>query len=229
MTLNQLNLNKETSTCLVLRLRIICAALIITSDTTSHSLVCKPMTANSGMMAAGQPAESSILAILYCEFHAHEGPKILYQAPENFMAAETFQSLNAYIIPKIELQGRLITVNSLGYKILGFPVGIDNKKYTRNRLVFNLCFVCETSKRTVQYEPLVKKLARYFINLEVENSFLSDEESKAKLPEILRQIRDQLNSKERSCCVKFSEYPAYSFKCSLTDSFGKQCRRQQFT
>lgn len=152
-----------------------------------------------------QAAESLILGVLFCEFHPTQGPKIIYQVPEGFMSGENFQSLNAYIIPKNELQGRLITVNSLGYKILGYPVGIDNKKFARNRYIFNLCFVCEASKRTVQYEPLVKKLARYFVHLETECSFLSDEESKAGLPEVLKQIRDQLNSPERACNLKVSK------------------------
>lgn len=122
------------------------------------------------------------------------------------MSGESFQSLNAYIIPKNELQDRLITVNSLGYKVLGYPVGIDNKKFLRNRYIFNLCFVCEASKRTVQYEPLVKKLARYLVHLETECCFLSDETSKAGLPEFLHQIREQLNSSERACNLKVSKY-----------------------
>lgn len=152
-----------------------------------------------------QSAESEILAILFCEFHPTQGPKIIYQVPLNFMSPDRFQSLSAYIIPKNELQGRLITVNSLGYKILGFPIGIDDKKFARNRYIFNLCFVCEASKRTVQYEPLVKKLARYFVNLEIECSFLTSEESKCRLPLILSQIRDQLNSKERASSLKISK------------------------
>ena len=149
-----------------------------------------------------QSAESLILAILFCEFHPTQGPKIIYQVPESFMSPERFQSLSAYIIPKNELQGRLITVNSLGYKILGYPIGIDDTKFARNRYIFNLCFVCEASKRTVQYEPLVKKLARYFVHLESECSFLTTDASKAGLPLVLSQIQDQLNSKERSCCLK---------------------------
>ena len=153
----------------------------------------------------GHSTESLVLGILFCEFHPTQGPKIIYQEPHNFMSAEHFQSLNAYIIPKNELQGRLISVNSLGYKILGFPVGIDDKKFARNRYIFNLCFICEASHRTVQYEPLVKKLAGYFVHLEAECSFLSTEASKQLLPNILHQIREQLNSRERCCSLKVSK------------------------
>jgi hypothetical protein len=160
--------------------------------------------------------DSLILCILFCEFHPTQGPKIIYQVPENFMSAERFNSLSAYIIPKNELQGRLITVNSLGYKMLGYPVGIDDKKFARNRYIFNLCFVCEAAKRTVQYEPLVKKLARYFVHLEAECSFLTSSESKSGLPPILNQIRDQLNGKDRSCCLRVCKWIRPYHSCPMT-------------
>lgn len=51
-----------------------------------------------------------IISTLFCEFDNQSGPVIRHQVPENYMSKETFDSLNAYIIPKTELQGRLITV-----------------------------------------------------------------------------------------------------------------------
>lgn len=92
--------------------------------------------------------------------------------------------------------------NSL--KILGYPVGIDGPQYSRNRLIFNLCFVCVPSMRTVQYEPVVKKLAHYLINLEKECGFISKETTKRQLPEIIKAIKDQL-TESRSCVYKISE------------------------
>lgn len=56
-----------------------------------------------------------------------------------------------------------------GLKILGFPVRIDNKKYARNAFYFNLCFVFDSWARTVQYEPLVKKLSEYLVKLKYFN------------------------------------------------------------
>lgn len=49
------------------------------------------------------------------------------------------------------------------YKILGFPVKIDDKKYARNAFYFNLCFVCEAEARTVHYEPVVKKMSDFLV------------------------------------------------------------------
>jgi hypothetical protein len=57
--------------------------------------------------------------------------------------------------------------NVLGYKITGFPVRIDNTKYARNAYYFNLCFVCDAWARTVQYEPVVKKLSEYLVGIQV--------------------------------------------------------------
>ncbi len=57
--------------------------------------------------------------------------------------------------------------NALGKKIIGCPVSIKNAKYSRNALVFNLCFVCDIQTDTAPYEPLIKKLASYLITFEV--------------------------------------------------------------
>lgn len=143
--------------------------------------------------------ESEISAILYCEFHSTVGPKIIHQDPLGFLTSDKFQSLAAYIIPKTGLQGQLMTVNSLGYKIIGFPVGIDDSRFSRNRYIFNLCFVCEASKRTVQYEPLVRKLARYLTQLEYECKFLTKIDNNGESMQLmLCEIRTQLNS--NNCC-----------------------------
>lgn len=96
------------------------------------------------------------------------------------------------------------TRNHSQLKILGYPVGLDGPQYSRNRLIFNLCFVCIPSMRTVQYEPVVKKLAHYLISLEKECQFISNEKTKSELPGIMSKIRDQLNSVERSCNLPIS-------------------------
>ncbi|XP_054161680.1 GATOR complex protein NPRL2-like isoform X2 [Oppia nitens] len=159
----------------------------------------------------GHQRESLIKCIFFCQFHHTFGPKIIYQIPEDYVSKESFDSLNVYLIPKNELQGKLITVNALGLKIIGFPIGINDSKYPRNRLIFNVCFVCNASLRTTQYEPIVRKLANYLIHLELESSFLSDESEKSKLPVILSQIKDQLNS-NRVCSLSVSKSTTINLK-----------------
>lgn len=78
-------------------------------------------------------------------------------------------------------------------KILGYPVKIESQKYTRNAYYFNLCFVVEANRRTVGFEPIVRKLSEYLILMEHESSFLSKQ--KDKLQEFLSRILHDLNNK----------------------------------
>lgn len=81
------------------------------------------------------------------------------------------------------------------YKILGYPVRIDDKKYARNAFHFNLCFVCDSTSRTVHYEPVVMKFSDYLMAMEIENGFLSSGTAANKLPPILQQVLNELNTK----------------------------------
>lgn len=75
-----------------------------------------------------------------------------------------------YIITKPELQNKLITVTAMEKKLIGCPVCIEHKKYSRNALLFNLGFVCDAQAKTCALEPIVKKLAGYLTTLEVCNT-----------------------------------------------------------
>ena len=57
--------------------------------------------------------------------------------------------------------------NALDHKFIGCPISIENAKYSRNALVFNVCFVLGPNVDTVRYEGVVKKLAGYMTSLEV--------------------------------------------------------------
>lgn len=52
-------------------------------------------------------------------------------------------------------------------KLIGCPVCIEHKKYSRNALLFNLGFVCDAQAKTCALEPIVKKLSGYLTTLEV--------------------------------------------------------------
>lgn len=103
----------------------------------------------------------------------------------------------------------------MGYKIVGFPVRIDNPRYARNAYYFNLCFVCDDWARTVQYEPIVKKLAEYLIMMEEESEFLSKEHNKIeRIQNFLNKIRLDLNEKKVSTVVGkffFFSYHIYAY------------------
>ncbi|KAL5013159.1 hypothetical protein ScPMuIL_007429 [Solemya velum] len=134
-----------------------------------------------------------IKCIIFSEFHPTAGPKITFQVPDDYINKDFFDSIHIYIITKSELQNRLITVNTLGKKIVGCPVFIDNPKYDRNKLIFNLCFVFDSKAQTCYYEPVVKKLASYLTQLELEGNFLSHENSRTTLPQFLKDVLQKLN------------------------------------
>lgn len=94
--------------------------------------------------------------------------------------------------------------NAKDLKVIGFPVGINDPKFPRNKLIFNLCIVCIPTAKTLEYESVVEKLAHYLINLEIENAFLYNPETKAKLPYYMQQIKDQLNA-TKSCILPVSK------------------------
>lgn len=143
--------------------------------------------------------KGAIKAIFFSEFHPTLGPKISCQVPEDYVSKEIFDAVSVYIIPKEQLDSCIITVNVLGHKITGYPVRISHEKYPRNFLIFNLCFVCDSDARTVQYELVVRKLAEHLVTLEVEQDFLSTESGRAELPRILGQILTDLN--ENGLCT----------------------------
>ena len=64
--------------------------------------------------------------------------------------------------------------NALDHKFIGCPICIENAKYSRNALLFNVCFVLGPNVDTICYEGVVKKLAGYMTSLEVTiNTFFS--------------------------------------------------------
>ncbi|XP_042307188.1 GATOR complex protein NPRL2 isoform X2 [Sceloporus undulatus] len=137
---------------------------------------------------------SRIECIFFSEFHPTLGPKITYQVPEDFISRELFDTVQVYIITKPELQNKLITVTAMEKKLIGCPVCIEHKKYSRNALLFNLGFVCDARAKTCALEPIVKKLAGYLTTLELESGFISNEESKQKLIPIMTILLEELNA-----------------------------------
>lgn len=159
----------------------------------------------------GNKVDSPIESIIYCEFHTKAGPMIVHQMPPNYVTKEQFDSLSSYLIPKPELERRLQTVNALGLKVIGYPIGIDHSRYPRNRLIFNVCFVCRPHMRTFHYEPLVKKLNKYFEELELECQFLSNPVSREKISNILEDIRVKLNE-FKACRIEMTSSTTINLK-----------------
>ncbi|XP_075990522.1 GATOR complex protein NPRL2-like isoform X2 [Anticarsia gemmatalis] len=93
-----------------------------------------------------------------------------------------------------------MTINALGHKIVGYPIRIDNPRYERNVYLFNLCFVCDSWSKTVQYEPVVKKLGEHLTIMEEETRFVSGGSN--KLPTLLAHLLHDLNTYRKATLVE---------------------------
>jgi hypothetical protein len=115
-----------------------------------------------------------LISIFYSVFDPSKGPMVVFEVPEgSIISTETstsiidFDSISEYIIPKQQLCGHLVSICTESYKIMGFPVYIEDDKYKRNAFMFNLSFVFERDADTSSYEPVVRKVARVLTSLEV--------------------------------------------------------------
>ncbi|KAI9296912.1 nitrogen permease regulator 2 [Neoconidiobolus thromboides FSU 785] len=139
-----------------------------------------------------------LLALFYCEFHPIQGPKVVYEIPENSISGASklfdFELISDYIIPKSELNEHLITVNCSNYKIIGYPITIKNRKYERNALMFNLCWVFNGKDEVKSFEPIIGKMGLVLKGLEIEEEVLSDLKKKHALLPALEHILEDLNS-----------------------------------
>lgn len=129
-----------------------------------------------------------IKGIFYSEFDNIAGPIIVFQAPSDVLSNETFDSISSYIIIDKALCGKIITVCVHDLKIVGYPVCIEDDKYHRNALLFNIGFVFDSHVETEPYRPILRKLGTLMESMEKESAFLSTTETKAKLETILPQI-----------------------------------------
>lgn len=139
------------------------------------------------------------------------------EVPREVITKAHFDTIHNYIIPKPEFQGRLMTVNALGYKIVGCPVSIGDTKYQRNALMFNLCFVFEQDVDTINHEPVVKKLASYLTQIELESGFLSAERSQGLIPQFMEKVLHLLNKYGR-CSIPVGESITVHLKVTVNIS-----------
>ncbi|RHY05092.1 hypothetical protein DYB25_003336 [Aphanomyces astaci] len=84
-----------------------------------------------------------------------------------------------------------------GIKIVGYPVCIEDDKYHRNALLFNIGTISSTyplshDADAAPYKPILRKLGALMESMEKEMGFLSKEASKATLSTILPSILHDL-------------------------------------
>lgn len=106
-----------------------------------------------------------------------------------------------YIIPRQAFCNRYVTICSPDnkHRILGHPVCIKDEKYQRNEFMFNFCIVIGTEIDKTPYEAVVRRLASTFTELETQNQFLSEDDSRnftdrRSIAALLEIIKEDLNN-----------------------------------
>ncbi|KAK7514369.1 nitrogen permease-like protein regulator Npr2 [Phyllosticta citriasiana] len=131
-----------------------------------------------------------IKAIFYTRFHPAKGSRVLHQVPPGSITPSSapcaqstplldFASISEYVIPRQDFCDRLVTVCVNHYRVIGYPVCINNYdgRYDRNQFIFNFAFVVEEELLDWNsYASVVRKLGRLLRNLEEQSGFLSAEE-----------------------------------------------------
>ncbi|EKG18357.1 Nitrogen permease regulator 2 [Macrophomina phaseolina MS6] len=131
-----------------------------------------------------------IKGIFYTRFHPEKGSRVLHQVPDGSITPSSapcaqsapyfsFSEVSEYVIPRQEFCDRLVTVCANHYRIIGYPVCINNYegKYDRNQFIFNFALVVEEDLLDWNsYASVVRKLGKLLRNLEEQGSFLSKEE-----------------------------------------------------
>ncbi|KZS91590.1 NPR2-domain-containing protein [Sistotremastrum niveocremeum HHB9708] len=105
-----------------------------------------------------------------------------------------FDDVSKYVIPSSALCGRLVICTMRQYSVIGFPVALRGKQYTRNFFRYNICFVFQRTADLSCYEPIVRKIGRVLTACEEESHFLSSDSTSPRIHGILEQLYEDLNS-----------------------------------
>ncbi|KAF3932772.1 hypothetical protein ABW19_dt0206884 [Dactylella cylindrospora] len=162
----------------------------------------------------------SIKCIFYSYFDADKGPRVLYQVPENSVTPTSdfpqpslfsFDEISDYIIPKQQLCDRLITFCRNRYRLLGYPICLEDDKYDRNEFIFNFVIVLDEAEEFSSYKPVVKKLAKLFKALEEQTGFLWNEVTRSSVYTLIEQVMEDLNN-YCECMIPINESNTINLK-----------------
>ena len=146
---------------------------------------------------------SALGAIFYVEFDNQYGRALTFQEPHDAIAAEEFDAISDYLIPKPQLCGQLIALRLPASRIvLCFPMMIEDEKYERNALIFALGFVLADGVEDATCErhgPPLRKACSHLAALEIESQLLSDSSKKGELAHLLPRILHELQ--DRGECI----------------------------
>ncbi|KAH8917205.1 nitrogen permease regulator 2 [Atractiella rhizophila] len=137
----------------------------------------------------------SLLGVFYATFDGSKGATVSCQIPADIVSSDSlnFNNIKNCVVPEQSLCNNLVTITTDKYKVLGFPVWIqDEKKYERKCFQFNFCFVFERKAELMGYEPVVRKTGRVLKTVEENHTVLSRQE--ISLYTVLEHLYEDLNS-----------------------------------
>lgn len=198
--------------------------------TSSHRQMSLPRSALRGRE---QTRELTLTALFLAEFDNRYGRTLSFQEPALAISPDEFDAISDYLIPKPVLCNRLAVLRcspnwtSSGRRalVLGWPVCMEDEKYSRNALIFTLGFVfynvaegangdviaasapsLEAASRLswdleacARYGPVLAKASDHLSTLERESGMLSDTTRKGELARLLPQVLHGLQ--QHSCCA----------------------------
>lgn len=124
-------------------------------------------------------------AIFYARFHPERGPSVIHQYPPNSIIASNaatqrpllnYSDISSYIIAPYEICNHPLSICAAGYRVLGYPVSLEDAKYARNRFTFNVCFVLDEDADTTPWGAVVRKAASFLRAIEEDDGMLQAEE-----------------------------------------------------
>jgi len=139
-----------------------------------------------------------ILGLTYSEFDNKIGPQLRFAYPCDILSKDIFESYSEYVIMSKPLCDKVITVFHKDMKFMNYSVAIENPKYHRNTLTFAFGLILHRESETEYYENALRKISYSFVHLETETEILFSNESKQQIPDILKILFEDLNSKMES-------------------------------
>lgn len=135
---------------------------------------------------------------------------MLHQSPPGCIVSEPdidkprlfdFELMAEYILPRQAFCNRYVTICDPDnkYRILGHPVCIYDEMYDRNEFMFNFGIVIGVEVDKTPYEAVVRRLASTFTEMEIQNQFLSLEDSvsakgRRSIAALLEIIKEDVNN-----------------------------------
>ena len=169
--------------------------------------------------ASPEASASPLVGVFLCEFDNLVGRILAFQEPHDCLAAEEFDAICEYLIPKPALCGQLIVLRTATKTVLCYPECIEHEKYARNALLFSLSFVLTPQADVPDADPdaravaeteytllaqrwgrVLGEAARSLTTLERETELLSSADRKGELRHLLPLILHDLRA-SGSCSV----------------------------